>query len=366
MTFRRSLLAALAASAAAPAALAQSARRRGGAEPPAPAPQGEAHPIGIVTGNIEAASLRLGADLATVLDGPGMRVLPIVGKGSLQNLGDLLHVRDVDLATTAMDSLTYATDNNVYPGLAGNVRYITKLYDQEMHLLAGPDIRTVEDLRGKTVNIDLQGSGTWASALLLFKLLNIPVTFAADDQAKALQRLKRGEIAAVAQETGKPVGLLNRGAPEGTHFVPIPYGVELGNAYVPATLTHDDYPKLIPEGEKVRTVASSVVLVCFNWAPDTERYRGLARFTNAFFSRFPELLVSPRHPKWHETNFRAEVPGLVRFQPATEWLQRDEKLASQGLDAKFQTFLDSIGQQELSSQRKAQLYRAFQELQQRR
>jgi hypothetical protein len=48
----------------------------------------------------------------------------------------------------------------------------------------------------------------------------------------------------------------------------------------------------------------------------------VARFVDAFFSKFDQFQQPPRHPKWREVNLTAEVPGWTRFQPAQDWLVR--------------------------------------------
>jgi uncharacterized protein len=68
----------------------------------------------------------------------------------------------------------------------------------------------------------------------------------------------------------------------------------------------------------------------FAWPPGSERYRKVARFTDAFFGKFQQFLQPPRHPKWQEVNLAATVPGWKRFPAAQEWLQRPATLASAG------------------------------------
>jgi len=43
--------------------------------------------------------------------------------------------------------------------LDGKIVYIAKLYNEEFHLLARPNIKTIADLANKTINVDLRGSG---------------------------------------------------------------------------------------------------------------------------------------------------------------------------------------------------------------
>src|ERR1700759_2479417 len=69
--------------------------------------------IGIMGGEIDGTFMRVATDLTSVLNSDDMRVVPIVGKGSLQNIGDLLRLPGVDLAMVAADALTYAQANHM-------------------------------------------------------------------------------------------------------------------------------------------------------------------------------------------------------------------------------------------------------------
>src|SRR5215470_4947332 len=101
-------------------------------------------------------SVRIAEDLANVIDdGATRRVLPVVGKGALQNLTDLKLLRGVDMAILQVDVLDYARQKNLFPGLEAWASYITKLYNEEFHLLARQDVNSVADLANQKVNLDL-------------------------------------------------------------------------------------------------------------------------------------------------------------------------------------------------------------------
>jgi hypothetical protein len=102
------------------------------------------------------------------------------------------------------------------------------------------------------------------------------------------------------------------------HLVPIDYAKSLQPDYLPAVLTSDDYPNLIEPGGRVDTIAAPAVLAAYNWAPNTERYRKLERFVDAFFGNIPVLQKPPFHPKWKEVALHAPVPGWSRFRAAQE------------------------------------------------
>src|SRR6266480_518225 len=74
------------------------------------------------------------------------------------------------------------------------------------------------------------------------------------------------------------------------------------------------YPNLIEKGERIDTIAAPAVLAAFNWAPNTERYRRLARFVDAFFGKIATLQQPPFHPKWKEVALHAPLAGWSRFR----------------------------------------------------
>src|SRR5215468_11020295 len=154
--------------------------------------------VELETSGAAGISVRIAEDLANLIDdGATRRVVPVVGKGSLQNLTDLKYLRGIDMAIVQSDALDYAKEQRVLPGIENSMTYVTRLYNEEFHLLAGPKIRNVSDLANKKVNVDLRGSGTSITAGRLFDMLKIPISESNDSQEIALEKLRRGEIAAL-------------------------------------------------------------------------------------------------------------------------------------------------------------------------
>jgi TRAP transporter TAXI family solute receptor len=262
-------------------------------------------------------------------DGDLLRVLNVLGKGSAQNLADILYLKGIDVGIVQSDVLAYAKSHHLFPGVEQSVQYIAKLYDEEVHVLAAPSVRSLADLAGKTVNVDGQGSGTAMTSAVLFEVLGIKVQYANGDQAAALEKLKRGEIAALVYVSGKPVPLFSGiGAGSGLHFLPVPPNDALLQTYLPARLTAADYPGLVADGAPVDTIAVGDVMAVFAWPPGSDRYMKVARFVDALFDKFPALQMKPRHPKWHEVNLAAQAPGWVRFPEAQALLQPKSRVAA--------------------------------------
>lgn len=111
--------------------------------------------IAIISGGVNGTYIRIASDLATVLDaGNKLRVLPIVGKGSLQNIADLLYLRGIDVAIVQSDVLGFILKERLFPNIEQRLRYVTKLYNEEVHILAAADVGGFADLSGKKVNVD--------------------------------------------------------------------------------------------------------------------------------------------------------------------------------------------------------------------
>jgi uncharacterized protein len=293
--------------------------------------------VQLVTGSANGISLRIAEDMSNLVDdGATRRLLSLIGKGSLQNLTDLKLLRGIDMAIVQNDAL----DQLRAAGREGGITYVAKLYNEEFHLLAHADIKDIHDLAGKPVNFDVPGSGTEMTASLVLDRLGIPVEQTSFDQALALDKLRRGEIEALAYVAGKPTRLFRDLRPEdGLHFLSVPLTPELLDTYLPSQLTAEDYPAVT--GDPVETVAVGAVMAVYNWEPGSDRYRKVERFTDALFSRFEEFQKPPRHAKWKEVNLAAKVPGWTRFDAAESWLRRADAMAANQNDRQsFRTFLE--------------------------
>jgi TRAP-type uncharacterized transport system substrate-binding protein len=326
--------------------------------------------IGIMGGEIDGTFMRIATDLTSVLNSDEMRIVPIVGKGSLQNLGDLLHLPGVDLALVAADAFVYAQGAHLYPDDITKIQYICKLYDNDVHVCARPEIQTLSDLQGKPVNIDVEGAGTNLTARAIFSTLGIAPDLRTEEPTIAQDKLRRGEIAANIYTGGKPIRLFaTQPADTSLHFIAIPSNRDLEKTYLPGgQLTHADYPTLIPVDQTVETIGVGVTLAVFGWRPGTPRYRNLVTFVNSFFTRFPELLKPPHHPKWHDVNLSAEQPGWVRFPPAAAWLAAHHPTAvatSEAGDTKlktqFEQFLAQRGVPNLSPAQREATWQYFEQ-----
>jgi len=314
-------------------------------------------------------SVRIAEELVRVLnDGSRRRVLPVIGTGSPQNIVDLKLLRAVDLAILQKDALDYAKQRNLVPQIESWMSYITTLYNEEFHLIARPEVKGISDLANQKVSVDVPGAGTSVTAARLFDLLGIAVTTTNDDPEEGLEKLRRGELAAVALVAGKPAPIFcDLIGENGLHFLSIPADAAVGAGYVRARLTAGDYPGLIPYNQPVDTVAVGTLLAVADVQAGSDRYRNIANFVGGFFGSFQSLLQPGRHPKWHEVDISAELPGWRRFPPAAQWLRHNAQLASApklgNLKADFARFIEerqqANGGYPLSQQENDRLFDQF-------
>jgi TRAP-type uncharacterized transport system substrate-binding protein len=280
--------------------------------------------VGLAGGLIEGAPLRLAAEIARVVNQEDkLHVIPIVTGGATENVNSLLYLRGVDAAIINTDALDdYKTQ---VPLIKGRLVYILSLFPSELHIFVRPEIRSLEDLRGKKVNFNTQGTAAAYSGPLIFSRLGLDVEKMFIPHQVALEQMKRGEISAVVFVTSKPVDAFLKGRWDpGFKFLATEYDSKFEDYYLPSSIDATDYPNLVPKGERIATIAVPTILVAYNWPQHSKRYRSVGRLADNLFSHLDRLQSPGFDPKWKEVNLRARVPGLERFRPAQEWLDHSQ------------------------------------------
>jgi uncharacterized protein len=125
-------------------------------------PARDPNTVGLVAGSPEEGALPFANEIARVLaagqeTGPNgelaLRVLPIVGRGGLHDIRDVLSLPGADLAITQEHMLAGLEETKELGDLKTKLVYITKLFSEELHVVARQDIRQLSDLAGKPVNV---------------------------------------------------------------------------------------------------------------------------------------------------------------------------------------------------------------------
>jgi TRAP-type uncharacterized transport system substrate-binding protein len=131
----------------------------------APAP--DPATIGIV-GSPEGSTLSFVGEIARVLargqeTGPNgelaLRILPVVGRGGVHDVRDILSLPGVDMGIVPEHVLARLQKSKELGDLKVKLVYVTKLFSEELHIIARTDIRGLSDLSEKPVNLGDYGSG---------------------------------------------------------------------------------------------------------------------------------------------------------------------------------------------------------------
>jgi TRAP-type uncharacterized transport system substrate-binding protein len=326
-----------------------------------------ANTVTVITAPIGGPMSIMGSDMAAVLDdGDNLRVLPILGKGSAQNLVDIIRLKNIDMGFVTADALEFVKTEYNMPDIAKRVRYIAPLFHNDIHIVARQGIRTLQDLNGKRVFAER--SIGLPAARIIFRRMGIEADIDSQtDPTGGLQKLLSGErdawIASVSKNAPVIKDIKNEGGK--FHLLTIPYDRALQDIYLPSTFSSEEYPNLVAPGDRVDSLAVSTVLMVYNWPLQSDRYRRVAHFVDALFDHIEQLQQPPRNAKWRDTVISANVAGLVRFKGAQDWLDKARGDVSQSAPPagaeEFRRFLvEKSGGRNVSPDAAARLYKDFQ------
>ena len=192
---------------------------------PAPAPSAAPEQPDDAPGDVPAVSDKLtfttGGDTGTyyafgsvlaqyVTSNTGLDVTAVTGNGSQANVEDL-DSGAVQLGFCQSDVMSYAyAGTNLFAetGAVDSFSVVAALYMEQVQIVTlNPDIKTVEDLRGKSVSIGASGSGVYFNALDVLGVYGMteddikPVYQSFGDSAESL---KDGKIDAAFIVAGAP------------------------------------------------------------------------------------------------------------------------------------------------------------------
>ncbi len=295
--------------------------------------------------------------------------MPIITRGVPANLDDLLYLRGVDIAVAQSDAFEYFRTNRKINNLNKRVNYILRFPIAEVQVIARPEIRSLEDLRGKRVDFGPPGTSTTLTTPLIFQRLGInvqEVKLPNPFTPAAYQRIAKGEADAAVRVSQKPLSHVAQIPPNsGLHLVSIPFNKVFADLYAIGEFTHEDYPNLVPEGQRVDTLAVPFVLAAYNWPKDSDRYRKVERFVVKLFENWEKLRQPPFAAKWRDINLAATVPGWSRLPAAEEQLA---KLVGGQASARqdFQAFLSSAGVRRTTNEEREALFLQFLEWREQR
>jgi hypothetical protein len=83
----------------------------------------------------------------------------------------------------------------------------------------------------------------------------------------------------------------------------------LQDIYLPSSFSSEEYPNLVAKDTKVYALAVPTVLMVYNWPPESERYRRVARFVDALFGKIGQLQQPHVIRNGKTPDYRSASPG---------------------------------------------------------
>lgn len=265
------------------------------------------------------AHAAVAADLAAVVS-PEILLRIVAAKASPTK--DVLPGGSADLAIAS--GLTLARGS----AAADKIVYVSKLFTEELHAVAAPGIRRLDELQGKPVYLGPRDSDSELAARTFLASRGVTVAPVGGTLADALKGLRQRRVAAVFVLAPKPFAPLAELSSADAHLLPLPF--DLSDApFHPTSLNRADYPALVRDGDRVDALALDAVLIAPRSRETAPRHKDLAAFATRFFERIGSLAGIGRHAKWQETNLAANVENVTRFKAAQQWVATRLKISEQ-------------------------------------
>jgi TRAP transporter TAXI family solute receptor len=294
--------------------------------------------INMLTGSSQSIHARIGADIARVINGQnGLRIVPYLSAGSVQNLDDLMAHDSIELALINSDVLVSRRVQAPDDFRLRDVNYFARLFTNEMHLIARNQsgITNISDLNNLRVAAGETGSGTFLTASLLLRSMGIQSRVIAVPEEEALRSLANGTVDAVFVLAGTPARSLHMIKEDaGLHLVNIPLSRDLESVYGSEVFTSKDYPNLVQKNP-VTTITVDVILAGYgDLIANSAKHLKLASFVEALEGGIDQLRTEPNHPKWSEFIFSDIVQGWKRNKAANDYLPKNQTGVDQSLNIK--------------------------------
>jgi TRAP transporter TAXI family solute receptor len=270
--------------------------------------------LGVITGSEKGTYYQFGLNLQH-----GLSVAVYPSRGSIENVNAVYERPGVQLGIVQSDVLAFVTrvqSDPVLQRIAKKTRMVFPLYNEEVHLVGKREITKFDELAGRRVAVGREGSGTYLTARLLFKVAEVaPGEMVFIDTDEALAELKAGRIDAMFYVAGAPVRLFTDAVTETDNLALIP---------ITDKSIIEFYPRVeIPaktyawQTSPVSTVAVKAVLISFDYRrADCD---SVGRFGKLIADNMT-WLTSNGHAKWKAVDLEFPLKGWEQYDCVRKYL----------------------------------------------
>jgi TRAP transporter TAXI family solute receptor len=296
--------------------------------------------MGLITGSEKGTYYQFGLNLQKLMKSNGINVSVAPSKGSVENVFAVYQRPATQLGIVQSDVLAFVARVETDPVLkriAKKIKMVFPLYNEEVHIL-GRNIAGFDDLADKRVAVGREGSGTYLTARLMFKVSEIePKEMVPIDTDQALAALKAGQIDAMFYVAGAPVKLFTEGVTAGDGLSL----VSINNKNVTEFYPTVELPAATYEWQSrpLSTVAVKSVLVSFDFRRlDCDN---VGRFAQILAGNMG-WLVDNGHPKWKSVKLDYPLKGWEQYDCVRKYLPRTASAPTAARAAESNPVLDAI------------------------
>jgi TRAP transporter TAXI family solute receptor len=275
--------------------------------------------LGFSAGPDRGTYYRFGQDLSRLLKPNGINITVYSSNGAVDNIHAITERPDIQLGIVQSDVLATIASRQRNPGtqpLGEDVHLVLPLYDEEVHIVARRGINELKGLAGGYVAIGHEGSGTYLTAVALFRLAGVvPAAMITIDGAEALAQLRAGRIDAMVYVAGRPLRLLRDAVKPADAFVLVPVtSPAILDAYAPSEIPAGTYPW---QSTAVPTVAVTALLVAHD--PGRRYCETIGQVARHVIAGLG-WLVNNGHPYWKRVDVQRPVKGWEPYDCVRDYV----------------------------------------------
>jgi TRAP transporter TAXI family solute receptor len=297
--------------------------------------------LGIITGGERGTYYQFGLNLQRLVKEKGTDLSVYNSKGSIENIYAVYQKPGTQMGIVQSDVLAFVArvqSDPVLKRIAKKTKMVFPLYNEEVHLLGRREITDFDDLTDRRVAIGREGSGTYLTARLLFKVSEVvPKEMVLIDTDEALAALKAGHIDAMFYVAGFPVKLLTEGVTPADGLALIPITNKSITEFYPRVeipaATYAWQPQALP------TVAVKAVLISFDFRRrDCDLVGQFAQTVSTNLA----WLVKNGHPKWKAVDLDAPLKGWEQYDCVAKYLRKPGQPAAATKSSGGNPVMDAI------------------------
>lgn len=281
----------------------------------------QAADLGIITGSDKGTYYQFGLNMQQMVKARDINLSVSSSKGSIENVYAVYQRPKTQLGIVQSDVLAFVSRVQSDPTLkriAKKVKMVFPLYNEEIHILGRRDITSFEDLADKTVAVGREGSGTYLTASLLFKVSDVqPREMVYTDTEEALAALKAGHIDAMFYVAGYPVRLFSEYVKDTDELALVPIlNKSILEFYPNVEIPANTYSW---QSAPVSTVAVKAVLVSYDF--QRGECESVGRFAALVAENLPWLKANG-HAKWKAVDLDFPLKGWEQYECVRKHLRK--------------------------------------------